>query len=220
MGLLDSVAGLTSKSNEKDAQRAMEAMVLKQLLNSTGLFKGSDSPGAALHAEMFAEALADAVSRSGEAPLMPPTPMTNQASVSPASPQGQVTSAFGARVDPFTHQSSEHHGVDVAATEGTAIYALADGVVTKSGTRGGYGNSVELDHGEGTSTLYAHASQLLVREGESVHQGQLIARVGHTGRATGNHLHFELRRDGQAINPQRVLKSYGLRADEHLGMKP
>ena len=127
---------------------------------------------------------------------------------------GRVTSAFGLRADPFTGAPERHSGVDVAAPAGTAILAPAAGVVRRAGPRGGYGEAVEIDHGNGLTTLYGHASELLVSEGDVVQAGQEIARVGSTGRSTGTHLHFEVRMGGRAVDPVRALKAYASRAEE------
>ncbi len=118
---------------------------------------------------------------------------------------GRLTSRHGLRIHPLTGQPSEHRGVDVAAREGTLVLAAADGVVRRAGEQGGYGQAVVLDHGEGWSTLYGHASELLVGPGEVVRRGQPIARVGHTGVATGPHLHFEVRIDGEKKDPLQYL---------------
>ncbi len=126
---------------------------------------------------------------------------------------GVITSGFGARSDPFNGHEKHHAGVDFAAAEGTPIHAAGTGTVVQAGPRGGYGLAVEVQHPDGSSTLYAHASELLVTAGQTVHQGQPVAKVGHTGRATGPHLHFELRQAGQAVDPSRALKVYRNRAD-------
>lgn len=189
----------------------LDALMIKQLLQSSGVFKGSDAAGSSLHADMFAEALADAVAQSGEMKLNTmPAPVPAESSRGP----GHVTSGFGARIDPITHQPSMHGGVDLAGKEGSPIVAAQGGVVKRAGERGGYGNAVEIDHGGGVTTLYAHASALTVKEGDVVQPGQTIAKVGHTGRSTGDHLHFELRVNGKQVDPMRALKSYRLRADE------
>jgi murein DD-endopeptidase MepM/ murein hydrolase activator NlpD len=139
---------------------------------------------------------------------------------------GEVTSPFGQRIHPISGDSRFHTGVDLRAPSGSPIRAAAEGVVREAGKRGGYGNAVELDHGDGTSTLYAHASSLLVRPGQHVVEGEPIALVGQTGAATGPHLHFELRRHGHPVEPQvvnlpnptgRALNSYRGRAEDTVG---
>jgi murein DD-endopeptidase MepM/ murein hydrolase activator NlpD len=113
----------------------------------------------------------------------------------------RVTSAFGARRDPLNGENRLHHGIDFGAPEGTPIRAAAAGVVRFSGPRGGYGNVVIVAHPDGTETRYAHCRDLGVKAGEAVAAGQAIATVGSTGRSTGPHLHFEVRRDGAAVDP-------------------
>ncbi len=120
-----------------------------------------------------------------------------------APPIGRVTSNFGTRHDPFDGGLRHHAGIDLAAPVGTPVHAPRDGVVRFAGVRGGYGNVVVLDHGDGTETRYAHCDTLAVRPGEVVRAGTVIAAVGATGRATGPHLHMELRRDGHAVDPTR-----------------
>jgi murein DD-endopeptidase MepM/ murein hydrolase activator NlpD len=129
----------------------------------------------------------------------------------------RVTSAFGARSDPFTHREAHHAGIDLSRPDGEAVHAVLGGVVRAAGERGGYGNAVEIDHGGGVTTLYAHASEVLVAPGDRVTPGQSVARVGHSGRATGSHLHFEVRMGGRAVDPARALKIYSRRADDVLG---
>ena len=119
--------------------------------------------------------------------------------------QGLLTSGFGQRQDPFTHQQDWHHGIDIAAPEGTLIQAAAPGHVVFDGTLPGYGNVLIIDHQDGYQTYYAHTSENLVRSGDEVEQAQPIARVGATGRATGPHVHFEVRQHGQAIDPLPTL---------------
>jgi murein DD-endopeptidase MepM/ murein hydrolase activator NlpD len=138
-------------------------------------------------------------------PRLPP-PAPEPAAILPVA--GRVTSAFGRRSDPFTGLPALHRGVDVAAPEGTPIRAAAGGTVLSAGPRGGYGEAVEIDHGDGTTAIYAHASALLVRAGDPVRPGQEIARVGSSGRATGAHLHFEVREGGRAVDPARALGAY------------
>jgi murein DD-endopeptidase MepM/ murein hydrolase activator NlpD len=218
----------------------MEAILLRQLLKSSGAYVGGEGPGASIRADLFASALADAVTKagglglaetlerslSGTAPPAAPAPAAMAPGSSPAAlasvlpVAGRVTSGFGLRTDPFTGVRREHDGLDVGAPEGTAIRATADGVVRSAGPRGGYGNAVEVDHGNGLTTLYGHASELLVSSGDTVRAGQEIARVGSSGRSTGPHLHFEVRVGGRAVDPGRVLKVYAARVEEDLRSGP
>jgi murein DD-endopeptidase MepM/ murein hydrolase activator NlpD len=151
---------------------------------------------------------------------------SNEASGSGAAPTDatdvtpEVSSGFGARKDPINGARGFHTGIDVAAGEGSPILAAASGIVRRAGRRGGYGNAVEIDNGAGISTLYGHASSLSVKAGEHVEAGEPIARVGHTGRATGSHLHFEVRKDGKPTDPQSTLNSWKERADLLIGRKP
>ena len=100
-----------------------------------------------------------------------------------------------------------HAGIDLRAPRGTPILAAADGRVKFSGYNRGYGHMVVIDHGNGIETAYAHNSRNVVGEGQYVKQGQIVGRVGRTGNATGNHVHFEFRRDGRALNPTHYVKS-------------
>lgn len=117
------------------------------------------------------------------------------------------TSGFGVRSDPFRGGAAMHAGVDIPGPIGTAIYATADGIVARGEWANGYGNLVELDHGKGIQTRYGHLSAILVQPGMRVTRGQLIARMGSTGRSTGSHLHYEVRLDGHAVNPMPFLQS-------------
>ena len=116
------------------------------------------------------------------------------------------SSNFGWRIDPFTGKNAMHEGVDYMVPEGTSIYASAGGVVVYADTHPQYGNMIEIDHGNQVVTRYAHASKLLVKVGDVVRRGREIAKVGSTGRSTGNHLHFEVRYKGTAQNPVRFLQ--------------
>jgi murein DD-endopeptidase MepM/ murein hydrolase activator NlpD len=117
------------------------------------------------------------------------------------------TSSYGVRYDPFNGGAAMHMGLDMAGSMGEPIYAAANGVVETAGRANGYGNLIELEHGKGLSTRYGHLSQILVHDGETVKQGQLIGRMGSTGRSTGTHLHFEVRVDGRAVNPRPFLEA-------------
>lgn len=114
---------------------------------------------------------------------------------------GYIGSGYGSRTDPMGGGIEHHLGIDFDAPAGTAIHAVADGVITYVGQRSGYGNVVEIDHGNGYMTRYAHNSKNLATVGERVRAGQTIARVGSTGRATGPHCHFEVWLHGRAVNP-------------------
>jgi murein DD-endopeptidase MepM/ murein hydrolase activator NlpD len=117
------------------------------------------------------------------------------------------SSGFGVRSDPFRGSAAMHPGVDMPGPIGTSVYATADGVVSRSEWAGGYGNLVEIDHGRGIQTRYGHLSASLVHAGQRIKRGQLIARMGSTGRSTGSHLHYEVRLDGHAVNPMPFLQS-------------
>ncbi|MBX3662714.1 MAG: M23 family metallopeptidase [Burkholderiales bacterium] len=122
---------------------------------------------------------------------------------------GWYSSNFGWRIDPFTGQRAFHEGIDFMAEEGTPIYAAAAGVVVYSEFHPQYGNMIEIDHGNDLITRYAHASRRLVKVGDIVLRGSRIADVGRTGRATGAHLHFEVRQRGAARNPAQFLQLPG-----------
>ena len=222
------------------AAQVLEALVLKHLVTASHAFTGGEGAGSAVRAGLFADALADAMVKGGGidlarsierglgtaagpagagTPVTPPrstalapSPMELASPVDSTAPV--VTSPFGLREDPFDGHLARHEGVDLAGAEGALVRAVAGGVVRRAGARGGYGSAVEIDHGDGVTTIYAHASELLVHDGERVTQGQPIARVGHTGRATGAHLHFEVRVGNTPVPPSRALKIYGLRAED------
>ncbi len=122
---------------------------------------------------------------------------------------GWYSSNYGWRIDPFTGQRAFHEGIDFMAEEGTPIYAAAAGVVVYSEFHPQYGNMIEVDHGNDLITRYAHASKRLVKIGDVVLRGSKIAEVGRTGRATGAHLHFEVRQRGAARNPAQFLQLPG-----------
>jgi murein DD-endopeptidase MepM/ murein hydrolase activator NlpD len=118
-------------------------------------------------------------------------------------------SGFGWRIDPITGQVALHEGIDFIAESGTPIHAAAAGVVVTAEHHPAYGKMVEIDHGGGLMTRYAHASKLLVKPGHLAKRGEKIAEVGTTGRSTGSHLHFEVRQNGVAQNPARFLMARG-----------
>jgi len=118
---------------------------------------------------------------------------------------GWVSSGYGKRTDPFTGKKELHKGVDLAGKEGSGVLSVGDGIVTWAGERTGYGNLVEVTHGNGYVTLYGHNKKLLVAVGDTVKKGQQIAVLGSTGRSTGPHVHFEVVHNGQQVNPSKYL---------------
>jgi murein DD-endopeptidase MepM/ murein hydrolase activator NlpD len=123
----------------------------------------------------------------------------------PTSDDSWATSGFGWRDDPMRHRPKFHPGADVRAKPGTPVFAAGDGVVIFAGRRGGYGNIVMVDHGGGVITRYAHLRRIHTTEGDVITAGKRIGQVGSTGRATGPHLHFEVRLDGNPVNPTAAL---------------
>ncbi|MGH9582834.1 MAG: M23 family metallopeptidase [Bryobacteraceae bacterium] len=115
--------------------------------------------------------------------------------------RGPLTSPFGGRPDPFSGEGEFHTGIDIAAQKGTPVHVAADGVATTAAWSGGYGKLIVVNHGNGIETYYAHLSQILVLPGEAVRAGEVIALSGGTGRATGPHLHYEVRIHGTPVNP-------------------
>lgn len=120
-----------------------------------------------------------------------------------------VSSSYGYRNDPFLNKRSFHGGIDFAARTGTKVYSTADGIVSYARHNGGYGNMVEIDHGNGYVTRYAHLSRIKVKKGMKVDKSTLIGLVGNTGRSTGAHLHYEVRKKGRPLNPRNFLYTEG-----------
>ncbi len=129
------------------------------------------------------------------------TPATVTTALELNMPEGRVSSRFGWRRDPISGAQRFHRGVDIAAAYGQEVPAAAPGTVAFSGVRGGYGNLVVVQHQGGAQTKYAHLAQLDVREGDVVKAGEVVGRVGQTGRATGPHLHFEIVEGGRPVDP-------------------
>lgn len=153
-----------------------------------------------------------ALPATNSAPVPPPIiskPATNLAttpSIWPA--RGTITSGFGWRISPFGDGNELHPGVDIAYAMGAPVVATADGEVVVSGPAGGYGNLVQIDHGNGIVTLYGHNSQLAVTVGQQVKKGQVIAYAGSTGYSTGPHVHYEVRVNNTSIDPMKYLVLY------------
>ncbi|SNS75548.1 M23 family metallopeptidase [Sphingopyxis indica] len=121
--------------------------------------------------------------------------------------QMSLSSSYGMRVHPITGKVARHNGIDIPAPYGTPIYATADGIVGRAQRLGGYGNYVEINHGNEIQTRYGHMSRFVVHAGERVKKGEVIGYVGSTGRSTGNHLHYEVRIEGSPVNPLPFVRS-------------
>jgi murein DD-endopeptidase MepM/ murein hydrolase activator NlpD len=122
-------------------------------------------------------------------------------------PGSEITSRYGNRRDPFLKRMAFHGGIDFRASTGTPINSAGSGVVVHAGRNGGYGKMVEIDHGGGFTSRYAHLSKVLVNKGDHVSMGQRIGKAGSTGRSTGPHLHYEVRRNGNSVDPMRFLQT-------------
>ena len=150
-----------------------------------------------LHRVKIARAQIDRLTRAlGSVPVRKPV----DGEIDPAS-------GFGVRIDPFTRSPAMHTGLDLHGETGEPVRATADGTVTAAGWSGGYGKVVDIDHGNGLSTRYGHLSAIDVHVGQSVRIGQIIGKVGSTGRSTGPHLHYETRVRGEAVDPQKFLRA-------------
>lgn len=158
---------------------------------------GGQAPGPAA---LLPRASALAMASSSAPGTLAPAPHLHKEAV-----RAYQSSGFGARLDPITGAESTHAGVDVAAPEGASVRAAFGGTVVRAEPAGGYGNLVVIDHGDGTETRYAHLSKIRAQVGQRVRAGDELGAVGHTGRATGAHLHIELRQGGVAIDPHSLI---------------
>ena len=173
-----------------------------------------DQKGKSMEVKDFLAALTDLSNqldnRSEQLNVLETMMMTNnlQAEVEPAGrpiSRGWLSSYFGIRTDPFTGRRVHHSGIDFAGKLGSDIVAVASGVVTFAGRRSGYGNLVEVNHGKGYSTRYGHCLKIDVKVGDTIKKGQVLAKMGTTGRSTGPHVHFEVLNNGRAVNPKRYI---------------
>ncbi len=179
------------KSMPKDGMfSSSEMSMFNEMLDQELAQRMVEGPGLGLK-EQIADAIRSARSHLAPSPGGEGMPV-----------DGVRTSGFGLRRDPITGRNTHHPGLDIAAPRGTPIRAARDGVVRWAGEVEGYGRVVYLDHGDGVETRYAHCERLDVREGESVQAGEVIESVGSSGRSTGPHLHYELRVDGRAVDPE------------------
>ena len=122
---------------------------------------------------------------------------------------GPISSSFGEREDPMlgNGEGEFHPGIDISGPEGTPIHCTADGVVVSADIVNGYGRMVKIDHGHGLVTMYGHMSGFAVTAGQAVTRGQVVGYIGHTGRATGNHVHYEVRINNTPVNPHKYLRT-------------
>jgi len=120
--------------------------------------------------------------------------------------KGWISSYYGKRTDPFTGKPAFHHGIDFAGKEGSNVIAVASGVVTWTGSKSGYGETVEISHGDGFVTRYSHNKQALVQSGDVVRKGEPIALMGSTGRSTGAHVHYEVYKHGRSVDPSSYVQ--------------
>lgn len=135
--------------------------------------------------------------------------------ISNPAPGHRITSGFGKRRDPLIGRSAFHAGIDMGLASGTPVHATGAGTVIRAGRNGGYGKMVEIRHASGLTTRYAHLSRILVKKGQAVSPGMVIAKSGTTGRSTGPHLHYEVRKGDKAVNPMTYMKA-GTRLGEYL----
>jgi murein DD-endopeptidase MepM/ murein hydrolase activator NlpD len=225
--MIDSMAGigalgsLATPTHEVDKNakpgEEMEVLFAKILLKEVRKSLPEDSlmsgPALDMFQDLFDDALAEQFAAAGgfgiaeQLATRPTAPGIATPHTGWASPvAGYRSSNFGARIDPITGSHRNHDGIDIAAPTGTAIQAARQGEVIFSGKKGGYGNLVIVDHGNGLQSRYAHCNQLLAPVGRHVDAGEVIATVGSTGRSTGSHLHFEIRQDGRPVDPDQHLE--------------
>lgn len=218
-------------SNDREAAEQVEALFVKLLLKEVrksmpedGMFSSKEMQ---MFTDMFDEQIAHNIAESGQLGLAdaveasltgrPQSQSTSHAFAHRAyrrtqgtseagAVEGRITSHFGHRMHPILHERKMHNGIDIAAPTGTPIKAMRAGIVTRSERAGGYGKVVYIDHGDGLETRYAHANSLLVKPGMRVEAGDTIATVGSTGRSTGPHLHFEVRENGNPVDPAQYLR--------------
>ena len=183
-------------------------------LNTVPAQGGIDENGESLTPELFKMEMTQLTSRFDEQNKQLATIQDlflTRDSITSAIPQGRpivggwLSSSYGYRIDPFNGKKTFHSGIDFAAKEGTNVIAVADGIVSYIGDRSGYGELIELDHGNGYVTRYAHNEKIIVKTGERIKKGEAIALLGSTGRSTGPHVHFEVLREGTKIDPYKFV---------------
>ena len=208
MVALEAIDRKAARASEREAailaETGLDPMKLaepKPLANAGGPFIPLDAGAGAPAFDRAAARVARDVSFAERLrAVMPFVPLRK-----PLSGEASLTSPFGYRLDPFLGRPALHPGVDLLQPYGAEIRATAAGRVAHAGPMGGYGNMVEIDHGFGLATRYGHMSEILVSEGQQVAQGDLLGRLGSTGRSTGPHLHYEVRVDGEPVDPERFM---------------
>lgn len=210
-----------------DPHKSLDLLLMREVLKTAHLF-GDAQGHAGMAQDAFVDVIAEAVVAAADRGSSGRTPPAEHRSVAARAAlhahkhggnegvlgavvegPARVSSAFGERVDPITHRHSHHHGLDIAAPAGTPITSIMSGTVTHAGPAGGYGLLVEVKADDGTVSRYAHADRVDVNVGDRVDVGDSIATVGSTGRSTGPHLHLEVRKDGQAVDPTTALLAAG-----------
>lgn len=212
------VASLGSLANEVSALYGLRQSKLLTAKATTPAPDASDGLSNAAYAKSLdqlyalrATALSGVAAQALSAGLGPSETLTDWVRLADAPSLwpvvGRVTSSFGERTDPMGGEGEFHRGIDIAAGYGDAVRATADGVVESAGMVSGYGREIELDHGHGIQTLYAHLSSVIVAPGETVGRGQIIGYVGQSGRSTGPHLHYEVHIHNTPVNPHRYMRT-------------
>tara|TARA_R110002049_G_scaffold275438_4_gene453519 strand:+ start:657 stop:1481 length:825 start_codon:yes stop_codon:yes gene_type:complete len=183
-------------------------------LNTLPAQGGIDEIGESLLPELFKlemSQLTDRFNRQDQQLTTIQNLFLREDNITSAIPQGRpidggwLSSSYGYRIDPFNGKRTFHSGIDFAAKEGTEVIAVADGIVSYIGERSGYGELIELDHGNGYVTRYAHNEKIIVKTGDRIKKGSAIALLGSTGRSTGPHVHFEVIREGTKIDPYKFV---------------
>ena len=190
------------KKEELSGYRAESQAIIDKLQKDINAFEKEYERAKQLEAQARAEAERARIQSQGKYNI--PASYVGGQFMWPSNTTHLVTSPYGYRIHPVTGKSRFHAGIDIGAAYGTSILAANDGVVIVAGyNAGGYGNYVVINHGGGYTTLYAHASSLLVSVGQKVSRGQVIATCGSTGMSTGPHIHFEVQYNGQTTNPMQ-----------------
>jgi murein DD-endopeptidase MepM/ murein hydrolase activator NlpD len=202
------LASRRENTSRRETTRAMPPLLRKTVIVSSPQLNNQKAARESLVNDIVIISLAEETPVTGRLPITSKSTIaggSNTPSIWPVAGTS-ARSGFGVRRNPFGGRSTEFHkGQDISAPMGTPVIATADGTVTIAGWQRGYGQVVYVDHGNGLSTRYGHLSRIDVLEGQTVTRGQLLGRVGSTGRSTGPHLHYEVRVDGQPTNPMRYL---------------